>query len=211
MLSPDLRDWHRLLAFVTLAQATIDSADQNLSYRQYLEELETLKAQRDSALERVRELEEQSRASPVSDRCHLSILVADDIAMGVLPFALRLAHCEVSGLRQCDVDELPAEGIIKIYEFIDQWREILQRNAKIVREWEDMFSFHHKDRKSKASRLTPAESFRFQRALHRIMLLCWLYGMDSISESDMRDEDYPLRFLRDISSPTNKISDRISH
>lgn len=42
------------------AQATIDTADHDLSYRQFLEELETLKTQRDSALERVRQLEEHS-------------------------------------------------------------------------------------------------------------------------------------------------------
>ena len=79
---------------------------------------------------------------PVSDnRCHLSDLVADDITVDVLPFALRLAHCEVSGLRQCDIDRLPAEGTIKMYEFIGKGRETLQRNAKIVREWEDMFNF----------------------------------------------------------------------
>ena len=45
------------------AQAIIDTADQDLSYRECLEEMQKLKAQRDSALERVRELEEQSRAS----------------------------------------------------------------------------------------------------------------------------------------------------
>jgi len=72
----------------------------------------------------------------------------------------------------------------------------LQRNAKTVREWEDMFSFHQKDRKSKASRLTLVESFRFQRALYRIMLVCWLYGMDSIPASDMQDERYPHAFYK---------------
>ena len=49
------------------AQATIDTADQDhISYRQCLEEnqeMQKLKAQRDSTLERVRELEEQIRAS----------------------------------------------------------------------------------------------------------------------------------------------------
>jgi hypothetical protein len=34
------------------------------------------------------------------------------------------------------------------------------------------------------TRLTKQESFRFQRALYRLMLLCFLYGMGSISESD---------------------------
>ena len=79
---------------------------------------------------------------PVSDdRCHLSDLVADEIVVDVLPFALRLAYCETFGLRQSDVNDLPAEGTIKMYEFIGKGRKILQRNAKIVREWEDMFSF----------------------------------------------------------------------
>jgi len=38
------------------------------------------------------------------------------------------------------------------------------------------------------------ESFRFQRALYRIMLVCWLYGMDSIPASDMQDKHYPYAF-----------------
>ena len=41
------------------------------------------------------------------------------------------------------------------------------------------------------TRLTKQESFRFQRALYRLMLLCLLYGMGSISESEMIHGHYP--------------------
>ena len=70
-------------------------------------------------------------------------LVPDEIAVDILPYALRLAYCELSGLRQSDVDELPAEGAIRMYEMMDPGLDILQKNAKIVREWEDIFSFRY--------------------------------------------------------------------
>ena len=76
----------------------------------------------------------------VSDGLHIRDLVPDVIAVDVLPYALRLAYCEVSGLRQCDVDELPAEGAIRMYELMDPGLEILQKNAKSIKEWEDIFS-----------------------------------------------------------------------
>ena len=59
---------------------------------------------------------------------------------------------------------------------------------------EIQYNGRHKDRRSKVSRLTKRESFHFQRALYRIMLVSWLYGMGSIPESDMQDEHYPYTF-----------------
>ena len=38
--------------------------------------------------------------------------------------------------------------------------------------------------------LTEQESFRFQRALYRVMLLCFVHGMGSISEEEMSEEGY---------------------
>ena len=70
-------------------------------------------------------------------------MIPDEIAVDVLPQALRLAHCEVSGLRQCEVDDIPAEGTIRAYELTNQGLEILQRNAKLVGEWEDLFSWQY--------------------------------------------------------------------
>ena len=73
---------------------------------------------------------------------HPRNLVPCEIGVDVLPAALRLAYCEVSGKpRQCDVDEVPAEGSVRMYEMTSQCLGRLQRNAKLVREWEDMFSF----------------------------------------------------------------------
>ncbi|KAF8813460.1 hypothetical protein BYT27DRAFT_7180999 [Phlegmacium glaucopus] len=186
------------------AQAAIDTADLDLSYRQCFNELEVLRqqvgdltAQRDGALARVSVVEEHRHPAPrnVSDELHLRDLIPDEIAVDVLPQALCLAHCEVSGLRQCNVDDLPDEGTIRAYELTSQGLEILKKNAKLVGEWEDIFSCRYKDRTSKVSRLTKQESFRFQRALYRIMLVSWLYGMGSTPESDMQDEDYPYSFV----------------
>jgi len=67
-------------------------------------------------------------------------LIPDEIAVDVLPQALRLAYCEASGLRQRNVDDLRAEGTIRTYELTGQGLEILKKNAKVVGEWEDIFS-----------------------------------------------------------------------
>lgn len=76
-----------------------------------------------------------------SDGLHIRDLVPDEIAVDVLPYALRLAYCELSGLQRCCTGELPAEGTVKMYDMADSGLEILQRNAQLVKEWEDIFSF----------------------------------------------------------------------
>lgn len=73
---------------------------------------------------------------------HLRNSIPSGIAVDTLPAALRLAYCEVSGKpRQCNVDEVPAEGSVRMYELTDLGLERLQTNAMLVGEWEDMFSF----------------------------------------------------------------------
>ncbi|KAJ7922277.1 hypothetical protein B0H13DRAFT_1983273 [Mycena leptocephala] len=47
----------------------------------------------------------------------------------------------------------------------------LQKNAETVKKLEGIFSFRHKDRTSKANKLTGLESHRFARAMYRVMLL----------------------------------------
>lgn len=51
-------------------------------------------------------------------------------------------------------------------------------------------SGRHKDRKSRTSVLTYKESKRFKRAMYRVMLLSFMYGMDSFS-GPMTEEDRP--------------------
>lgn len=60
-------------------------------------------------------------------------LVPDDIAVDVLPYALRLPYCEVSNLRQ---NFLMRER----FEMKDLGPNKLQKSARVAREWEDMYS-----------------------------------------------------------------------
>ncbi|KAK7468928.1 hypothetical protein VKT23_003423 [Stygiomarasmius scandens] len=52
---------------------------------------------------------------------------------------------------------------------------LVTENAKVVNRLEDLFSFRHKDRKFQTSRLTPTESYRFRRAMYRVMLFCRVF------------------------------------
>ena len=70
----------------------------------------------------------------ISDELHLHDLIPDKIAVDVLPQALCLAHCEVYGLQQRNINDLLAEGITRAYELMGQGLKILQKNAKVVGE-----------------------------------------------------------------------------
>ncbi|KAK6981647.1 hypothetical protein R3P38DRAFT_3113885 [Favolaschia claudopus] len=52
----------------------------------------------------------------------------------------------------------------------------LQENARMVQSLEDVYSLTQKDRTSATSVLTPEESWRFCRAMYRIMLYCRLFS-----------------------------------
>ncbi|KAF8892980.1 hypothetical protein BD779DRAFT_1508087 [Infundibulicybe gibba] len=58
---------------------------------------------------------------------------------------------------------------------------ILSRNAKVVRDLEDIFSWRHKDRTKRVSQLSYEESWRFHRAIYRIWLVSFICGDQSIS------------------------------
>ncbi|KAK6996804.1 hypothetical protein R3P38DRAFT_3627815 [Favolaschia claudopus] len=94
-------------------------------------------------------------------------------------------------------------------------KQKLQENSRIVVKLENIYSLRHKDRTSKTSLLTSEESWRFQRAMYRIMLFCNLFPSTSYSE-DMDDEciekirrqrtamlkEYPTTELQELHSVT---------
>ncbi|KAK7055609.1 hypothetical protein R3P38DRAFT_3304799 [Favolaschia claudopus] len=94
-------------------------------------------------------------------------------------------------------------------------KQKLQENSRIVVKLENIYSLRHKDRTSKTSLLISEESWRFQRAMYRIMLFCNLFPSTSYSE-DMDDEciekirrqrtamlrEYPTTELRELHSVT---------
>ncbi|KAF8179332.1 hypothetical protein K438DRAFT_1254882 [Mycena galopus ATCC 62051] len=65
----------------------------------------------------------------------------------------------------------------------------LVENARVIRDFENIYSLTQKDRRSRTSVLTPAESQRFQRAAYRIMLYCNIfpasrYNLDELANME---------------------------
>ncbi|KAK6966613.1 hypothetical protein R3P38DRAFT_906096 [Favolaschia claudopus] len=63
----------------------------------------------------------------------------------------------------------------------------LQENARMVQSLEDVYSLTQKDRTSATSVLTPEESWRFRRAMYRIMLYCRLFPGDRYTLDDIEE------------------------
>ncbi|KAF7326983.1 hypothetical protein MSAN_02492100 [Mycena sanguinolenta] len=63
----------------------------------------------------------------------------------------------------------------------------LEANARLVGQMEDIYSLMVKDRTSKTSILTSVESWRFRRAMYRIMLYCTIFSSHHYEGVD--DED----------------------
>ncbi|EIN11441.1 hypothetical protein PUNSTDRAFT_131608 [Punctularia strigosozonata HHB-11173 SS5] len=61
----------------------------------------------------------------------------------------------------------------------------LVKNAKVVYELEDLFSWRHKDPSTSQTKLDPNESHRFHRAMYRYWIFCIAFGIDSEDDEDM--------------------------
>ncbi|KAJ7022703.1 hypothetical protein C8F04DRAFT_1137088 [Mycena alexandri] len=84
----------------------------------------------------------------------------------------------------------------------------LSRNAVVVNTFHDIYSFRYKDRSTKSNRLTAAESFRFTRALYRIMLFA--DPEEEEAQHTARKEFFtvfPSPDLREIGTVVNFIED----
>ncbi|CCM05802.1 uncharacterized protein FIBRA_08036 [Fibroporia radiculosa] len=75
-------------------------------------------------------------------------------------------------------NELPRENTITAQAITREEQRILTLNASVVSALEDLFSWRFKDRTSRMSVLSPVESWRFRRALYRIWLISYVYGME---------------------------------
>ncbi|KAF5382585.1 hypothetical protein D9615_002789 [Tricholomella constricta] len=64
----------------------------------------------------------------------------------------------------------------------------LQRNAQVVNTLEDLFSSRHKDRASQTSILHSMESWRFRRAVYRLMLFAKAFPPDEYEDDFDSDE-----------------------
>ncbi|KAJ7234356.1 hypothetical protein B0H12DRAFT_1076358 [Mycena haematopus] len=70
--------------------------------------------------------------------------------------------------------------------------QALLENGRVVAALEDIYSLRNKDNKSRASVLTLEESWRFRRAMYRIMLYCKLFPCDRYDTDEMLDMDAEL-------------------
>ncbi|KAJ7433091.1 hypothetical protein B0H11DRAFT_2122995, partial [Mycena galericulata] len=108
------------------------------------------------------------------------VLAVTENSIGpALPDALRvLRHSKPQ--EHTDTDELTRAEYKRLWE-----------NAAVVKQLEVVFSLRHRDRLSRMSVLTWAESWRFARAMYRIMLYCAAFQMpddtDGMSELEGND------------------------
>ncbi|KAJ7440805.1 hypothetical protein B0H11DRAFT_2098339 [Mycena galericulata] len=63
----------------------------------------------------------------------------------------------------------------------------LENNSRVVEELEDIYSLKNKDRTSRKSLLTQDESWRFRRALYRIMMFCNMFTEEPFLGEDIDD------------------------
>ncbi|KAJ7501048.1 hypothetical protein B0H11DRAFT_1993456 [Mycena galericulata] len=63
----------------------------------------------------------------------------------------------------------------------------LEKNSRVVEELEDIYSLKNKDRTSSKSLLTQDESWRFRRAMYRIMMFCNMFTEEPFEGEDIDD------------------------
>ncbi|KAJ7721896.1 hypothetical protein B0H16DRAFT_1699480 [Mycena metata] len=100
--------------------------------------------------------------------------VAENVAGPALPDAVRALRYSVSAKRK-EVDQLTKQEYCRLVE-----------NAAVVRRLEVAFSLKYRDPLSTASQLNWTESWRFARAVYRIMLYCEVFHI-SDDEDEFRD------------------------
>ncbi|KAF7372888.1 hypothetical protein MSAN_00495000 [Mycena sanguinolenta] len=132
------------------------------------------------------------RAHPKASRAPQSITraVAYNLVGPALPQALRVIR---HPYRDYLMDKAPFPRIAACPEdcappvIAAREKMELEANARLVGQLEDIYSLMVKDRTSKISILTSVESWRFRRAMYRIMLYCTIFSSHHYEGVD--DED----------------------
>ncbi|KAJ6465533.1 hypothetical protein C8R47DRAFT_991485 [Mycena vitilis] len=90
-------------------------------------------------------------------------------------------------------DDAGTEDHLDIDALSQEEYSCLQQNAAVVRKLEEAFSLRYKDSLSRTSQLTPTESWRFARAMYRIMLYCAVFSMpdDEDQVNDFEENSRP--------------------
>ncbi|KAJ7818978.1 hypothetical protein B0H14DRAFT_1361135 [Mycena olivaceomarginata] len=106
-------------------------------------------------------------------------LVTQNVVIGPLPDALRVLRYFSDQETNEENGEITAEELQR-----------LQKNAAVVEGLEAAFSLKHRDPLLGTSQLNSAESWRFARAIHRIMLYCAVFRLPD-DEDQLHDvEEY---------------------
>ncbi|KAF7357157.1 hypothetical protein MSAN_01310300 [Mycena sanguinolenta] len=114
--------------------------------------------------------------------------VAYNIVGPALPQALRVIRYPyheytLDSLIAAACPEEPHPDVIPAEE------EALLENSRVVAALEDVYSRTNKDNKSRTSVLSSEESWRFRRAMYRIMLYCKLFPHDRYENDEILDMD----------------------
>ncbi|KAK7045456.1 hypothetical protein VNI00_007709 [Paramarasmius palmivorus] len=123
--------------------------------------------------------------------------VAYNITGPALPQALRCIRYHVSDPDDSETEDEEEMGTVTNTEHETEERAPIKsgethqlvRNAKIVKDFENIFSLRHKNRHFKTSQLNFEESLRFHRAMYRIMLYCRLFPASKYNDMDDDDDD----------------------
>ncbi|KAI3605335.1 hypothetical protein WG66_013039 [Moniliophthora roreri] len=123
--------------------------------------------------------------------------VAYNVTGPALPQALRCIRYQLPDTDNSDTEnEDPAIGNPVTQHETDERAPItkeetygLVKNANIIRDFENLFSLRHKDRKFNTSRLNAEESQRFCRAMYRIMLYSRVFPGSRYYEFEGDDDE----------------------
>ncbi|KAK0504269.1 hypothetical protein EDD18DRAFT_1063331 [Armillaria luteobubalina] len=128
--------------------------------------------------------------------------VAYNIAGPALPQAIRLLRyrCEDDTNSSSSEGSDPDDETTNGPPLTQSETKKLINIARVASKLEDLFSFRHKDRSSKTSKLSSMESWRFRRAIYRLMLFSCVFPGSKYhflsEDEDGNDDDTDANFKR---------------
>ncbi|KAJ7800929.1 hypothetical protein B0H14DRAFT_3885345 [Mycena olivaceomarginata] len=121
--------------------------------------------------------------------------VAYNIVGPALPQALRVVRYPYDGYTSDGDPSTMAETCPEDHDptvITAAEKTTLEENSRVIAVLEDIYSLTNKDRTLKTSVLTSQESWRFRRAMYRIMLYCHLFPGNRYSQEEIDPDDEEL-------------------
>ncbi|KAJ7093793.1 hypothetical protein C8R44DRAFT_890692 [Mycena epipterygia] len=100
--------------------------------------------------------------------------VAENVVGPAFSEALRVLRYaeDINGQEKANTDS----------EITPEEHDLLRKNSLVVKGLESVFSSRHRNRLSRTSQLTWLESWRFSRAMYRVLLYCQVFRMPAIDD-----------------------------